>query len=105
MESVLLDLLDKTENRFKRYKKVESFNWNKLKIDCEPGDKIEIVWDKKQYDYTDFGYVIALPGMAIDEGDVFVHIPKPSGGVMDVEPPQWVHLYDLLSNDLVDEIK
>ena len=101
MDSLLLDLLDKTENRFKKYKKTHTFNWNKVTADCQPGDKIKIIWKKNQFDDTDVGYIIALPGMQVDEGDVFVHIPNPSKQ----NQPKWCHLYDLLSNDLVEKIK
>ena len=52
-------------------------NWKKLIGDTKPGNLIQIIWKDWGDMYTDKGYLFAAPECCPDEGDIFVHIPKP----------------------------
>lgn len=64
-----------------------------------PGNKVQVVWGDGN---VDIGYMFSLPGQFEDEGDVFVHFVTTSNvGGMDDAGPVWIHLTDLLNNEMV----
>lgn len=82
-------------------------HWSKLKgDDTEAGSWCEIIWDNWGVDYPDKGYLFDLPiGNASDEGDIFIHIPKPQNPEgIDTPPPVFLHLYMLMTNELIKSI-
>lgn len=81
--------------------------WDKLKGgETEAGSRCVIIWQDWGDDYPDEGYLFDLPiGNASDEADIFVHIPKPQNpNGMDTPPAVFLHLYDLMTNDMVVSI-
>jgi len=82
-------------------------HFDKLKgEETEAGSRCEIIWNDWGTDYPDSGYLFDLPiGNASDEGDIFIHIPKPQNPVgMDTPPAVFLHLHYLMTNDQVKSI-
>ncbi len=81
--------------------------FDKLKgEETEAGSRCEIIWNDLGSDYPDIGYLFDLPiGNASDEGDIFIHIPKPQNpDGIDTPPAVFLHLYDLLTNEQVKSV-
>lgn len=97
-----LEKLIESKNKFDSFD-VEELNFNKLK-GGEPsgGTKVKIIWG----DIVDYGYLFELPELTTpDELDIFVHIQKPNNSSgMDEAPPVFLHLYELLTNESVEEV-
>jgi hypothetical protein len=70
-----------------------------------PGDVIKTIWNGVYVGTEDYGYVIVLPEMALDEGQWILHVPNPEnpGGIGDVEDI-WIHSYELAMNPYIDKI-
>jgi hypothetical protein len=78
--------------------------WAKLKgKETKAGSRCTIIWQDWRNDYPDEGYLFDLPiGNASDEADIFVHVPKPQNpNGMDTPPAVFLHLQDLMTNDMV----
>lgn len=85
-------------------KEIESSVFNKIIGISDGGNQVKIHW--KDRDYFDEGYLFTLPEMAQDEGDVFVHIPKPDNSDgMGEAPEVHIHLLELASFDRVLKIE
>lgn len=84
-------------------------DWSKLDVNTglEPGSWVKIEWTlgkNRVKNLVDYGYVIALPGMDKEAGDIIIHIPFPNGPGKDQEPPMWLHFLQLLRNQRVKKI-
>ena len=80
--------------------------WSKLKCHLEPGRWIAIFWKDLGRKQHDTGYLLVTPECEIDEADCFVHIVKPLQlDSKDTNFPEWIHLHDLMRNELVTSIE
>jgi hypothetical protein len=82
-------------------------HWSKLiGKETEPGRRCIVEWNDWGTDYPDEGYLFDLPiGNSSDEADIFVHIPEPQNpDGIDTPPAAFLHLYDLMLNDMVKRI-
>lgn len=80
--------------------------WNKLKCQLQPGRWVAIFWKDLGQKEHDLGYLLVTPECEVDEADCFVHIPDPLQiDSKDANPPKWVHLHDLMRNELVTTIE
>lgn len=84
-------------------------DFDKLLSDLDYGDTVAITWQGELLEgVTDYGYVFAWPGG--DEGrdanmGGIVHIPNPQNpGGKDRADPEWVTLYELLTNPMVKSV-
>lgn len=87
-------------------KELSDEHWSKLKCDLEPGRWVAIFWSDYGREHHDVGYLLVTPECDLIEGDCFVHIPQPlnlSG--KDDSPSTWVHLHDLMRNELITSIE
>lgn len=86
--------------------KLSDEHWSKLKCDLEPGRWVAIFWKDYGRNEHDVGYLLSTPECYIDEADCFVHIPNPiNPDGKDEAPPTWIHLHDLMRNELVTSIE
>lgn len=82
-------------------------HWDKLKgEETEAGNKCKIVWKDWDEDDIDEGYLFDLPiGNSSDEGDIFIHVPKPlNPSGIGTPPAVFLHLYNLITNEMVKSI-
>jgi hypothetical protein len=81
-----------------QYKELTDKQWAKLEGEPKPGAAVEIYWTGLGHE-PDLGYLFNLPNQEPDDGDCVVHVPHPQNpDGMDEGWPQWVHLFNLLSN-------
>lgn len=73
--------------------------------DVAGGSFVMITWNDRES--PDYGYIFELPGVTnADEGDVFVHIPKPNNeDGMDEVPPVFKHIDEISILDRVVSIE
>lgn len=84
---------------------LEAKHWRKLKGNVKPGSKIEIKWENRENEDLGYCFIIPEQELSYDEGDVFLHVTNVdnSGGIGKA-PDVWVHLHNLLTNDLVESV-
>ena len=109
LETELEELKKLLPELFERRRKIYDVeltkeHWEKLGgLETEGGRKVKVTW-KDDYE-EEYGYLFALDFCAEDEADIFCHFkhPQNSGG-MDNAPPIWMHMYELMTNEMVVSI-
>lgn len=89
-------------------------DWSKFRGGAiKYGASVRICWNDGDPDVDmphsddDFGYLMGLPGFEESDPDMggVVHVPHPSGGEKSAPDPEWITLFQLCTNLLVEFVE